>query len=435
MAHIHYHIERPGPRSRWIIGHLLGSMAGWEAVEVPHREQFDALQGPKLVYGHSRGAGAFQVEPQGLLERTDMASAVPQVGVMHGVPALFPAASGDLPFDCFSAAFFLLSRYEEYGPIARDVHGRPQATALHAAHHGYLHRPVVDEWLYLLHAAWRKADPRLPELQRSYAHTATMDADNGAMYLGRPWWRSLAGAARDLMRGKPQRVLDRMAVLVGSRSDPYAVHTAFLDLAEHAGGQANINFMASPRGPHDHAIGLETPFMKKVVRAAAERTEVGLHPGYASSHMPAHFAHEKKRLEAVLGQPVVRSRQHFLRMRLPDTYRQLEQIGIHEEHSMGLADRSGFRAGTCTPYPFFDLMADAPMALMVHPFMVMDSTLCYKMKLQPQEAVVEACRMVDAVRNVQGRFISVWHERFLSDYGDEQGWGNVAEKVLDHARP
>jgi hypothetical protein len=43
--------------------------------------------------------------------------------------------------------------------------------------------------------------------------------------------------------------------------------------------------------------------------------------------------------------------------------------------------------------------------------------------------------MADAVRKVQGRFISVWHERFLSGYGDEAGWETVAPQVLKHARP
>ena len=102
---------------------------------------------------------------------------------------------------------------------------------------------------------------------------------------------------------------------------------------------------------------------------------------------------------------------------------------------MGLSDRAGFRAGTCSPFPFYDLITEAETTLMVHPFAVMDSALCYKMGLDPQEAATEAKRMVDAVRRVQGTFISVWHERFLSDYGDEKGWGGLAEEVITYARP
>ncbi len=435
MADIHFHIERPCPRSRYIMAHLLGTMAGWETQEVTDAAAFDALEGPKLTYGATKHEGAFHVVPQGLLGQEGTTAEEPAIALVEGLPVLFPGHGGDLPFDVFAAAFFQLSRYEEHGGIPRDEHGRPRTVALHAARHGYLHRPVVDEWLYLLAAAWRKQDPHLPALRRTYAHVATLDVDNGAMYLGRPLWRSLGGAARDLLRGHPKRVADRMAVLLGATRDPYAVHGAFLDLAERTGGRTIVNFLTAPRGTHDHAIGPETRVMRRCIQAMAARTRIGLHPGYASSDEPARLYGEKQRLEAVVGAPVVHSRQHFLRMHLPDTYRHLEQLGIREEHSMGLADRTGFRAGTCTAFPFFDLPAGKATKLNIHPFAVMDSALCYKMKLSPQEAAAEANRMVDAVRRVQGTFISVWHERFLCGYGDEQGWGGLATEVFNHARP
>ncbi|MBK6892654.1 MAG: polysaccharide deacetylase family protein [Flavobacteriales bacterium] len=435
MADIHYHIERPGPRSRYSVAHLLGPMAGWDAVEVQEMSDLRKVMGPKLVYGHTAMEGAFQVVPHGLLEQERIEHLEPEVGLSLGMPVLFPSESGDLPFDLFAATFFQLSRYEEYGPVERDEHGRPKTDALHAARHGYLDRPVVDEWLLTFVESWRKQDPRLPRLRREYAHTATLDVDNGAMYRGRPWWRSIGGGARDLLKGHPRRVMDRLAVLTGSRSDPYAVHETFLDLVERSGGHAIVNFLTAPIGKHDHAIGPEVPFMQALVKRMAQRAEVGLHPGYESLENTFRISEEKERLEAVVGRPVTHSRQHFLRLRLPGTYHYLEGIGILEDHSMGLADHTGFRAGTCTAFPFYDLAAERETTLMIHPFAMMDSAMCYKMHLSPREAVAEAKRLVDAVREVQGHFISVWHERFLSGYGDEAGWGGVAEEVLQYARP
>lgn len=435
MADVHYHIERPSARARYALSHVLGAMAGWEAVEVSDPDRFRSVEGPKLLYGTGPVAGAFQIIPQGLLERTDTNPVEPAMSVVDTVPVLFPGGHGDLSYDPVAGAFFLLSRYEEYGPVPRDLHGRPLTASLHGARHGYLHRPVVDEWLYVLAESWRRQDPRLPALRRTYTQTATLDADNGAMYLGRPPWRSAGGAVRDLLRGNLQRVMDRAAVLLGSRPDPYAVHEPFLALAQLNGAAAIVNFLVAPHGRHDHAIALGTAHMQGVLRLASAKAEVGLHPGYASVDRPGQTKAEKQCLETALGRPVLRSRQHFLRMHLPETYTQLAALGIRDEHSMGFHDRAGFRAGTCTPFPFFDLRSGEQTALTVHPFAVMDSALCYKLRLSPKEAIAEACRMADAVRHVQGRFVSVWHERFLSGYGDEQGWEVVAPTVLEHARP
>src|SRR5690606_13017807 len=210
--------------------------------------------------------------------------------IADGLPMLFPTDAGDMPFDVFVAAFFALSRIEEYGPIDRDLHGRPASAALHAATHGYLHRPVVDEWLYFLAERWRAADPGLPAMRRSFAHTATLDVDNGAMYLGRPWWRTLGSAARDLLRGHPSRVRDRAAVLFGTMSDPYAVHTDFIKLSQAHGARAVLNFLMAGGGRNDHAVRPEHAFMRKLITHASAHAEVGLHPSFAASDRPGRIA-------------------------------------------------------------------------------------------------------------------------------------------------
>lgn len=435
MAEVHYFIEQPGPRSRHIIGHVLGRMTGWQAIEVASLEEFRDVEGPKLIYGSTGAEGAFWIVPGGLLTETGIKAGDPPMGETDGIPFLYPSADGDLPFDLFAGAFFLLSRMEEYGDMARDSYARPMTAQLHAARHGYLERPVVDEWLGLLADAWRAKDPRLPALRRTYSHTATLDVDNGAMYLGREWWRTVGSLVRDLLRGRALRVRDRFATLLGLRTDPYAVHGRFLDLAQEHGARAIVNFLASPRGPHDHAIAIQGRYMRNVVTTVMPRAVAGLHPSFSSSDEPRLIAEEKQRLEQVLGHPVTCSRQHFLRLRLPDTMRALHALGIREEHSLGLHDRIGFRAGTCTPFPFYDLGEEKPLPLMMHPFAVMDSTLAYQLHLSPRKAAAEAKRMVDAVRAVKGTFISVWHERFLSGYGDEAGWGDLCQEVLQHARP
>lgn len=425
MAEVLYFIERPGPRSRYIIHHLLARMAGWPAREVATMEELRRAAGPKLVYGTGTIPGAMAITPHGILEATGLS----------GPPPMGDPGNSEPPSDLFAAAFWLLARMEEYGSIGRDEHGRPITSQLHLSRTGRLLCPVVDEWLIAFAKAWRAVDPALPQMTRTYRHLATMDMDNGAMYLGREWWRSIGSAAKDLAKGKIMRLAERAMVLVGMKRDPYAVHEQFGQMAAESGAAMLFNVLATDRGRHDHAVPPEHPYMRELIGRLASMAEVGLHPAYQSSAQAGMILRQKARLEVVLGRTVTHSRQHFLRMQIGATQRELVQAGIKHDHSFGLADQLGFRAGTCSPFPFYSIEHEQELPLMIHPFALMDSALAYKMGLRPAQALREGKRVVDAVRAVDGELSTVWHERFLSGFGDEAGWDMLAKELIPYARP
>src|SRR5690606_29176113 len=132
-----------------------------------------------------------------------------------------------------------------------------------------------------------------------YGQVATMDVDNGAMYLGREWWRSIGASFRDLLHLRASRLRDRVDVLRGRRADPYAVHEEFLRLAEAHHAPAAFNFMAGGRSTHDHAVAINGNYMRALLARLAPRAELGLHPGYRSSDEPARIGQEKHALEAL----------------------------------------------------------------------------------------------------------------------------------------
>ncbi len=86
-----------------------------------------------------------------------------------------------------------------------------------------------------------------------------------------------------------------------------------------------------------------------------------------SHHEQLLLKDEVDELAVVIQKPVLCSRQHFLMLRFPDTYRQLMAFGIDEDYTMGYSTVAGFRAGICTPYMFFDLERNRPCSLRVFP--------------------------------------------------------------------
>jgi hypothetical protein len=143
------------------------------------------------------------------------------------------------------------------------------------------------------------------------------------------------------------------------------------------------------------------------------------------------FDSEKERLENIIGRPVAKSRQHFLKLKFPQTYQTAIKAGITDDYTMGFASLAGFRAGTCTPFPFFDLGKNAQTNLTIHPFQIMDVTLKDYLNLQPEEAWLLTSKLMDEVKKVNGTFAYLFHNESLHDLDQWQGWRGVFEQILE----
>jgi hypothetical protein len=130
---------------------------------------------------------------------------------------------------------------------------------------------------------------------------------------------------------------------------------------------------------------------------------------------------------------VVRGRYHFLRLRLPRSYRIMQHAGIRHDYTMGYADAVGFRAGISVPYPFYDVERDHENDLLIHPFCVMDTTLKKYLNLSPAEGLEEYKRLIDLVRKVDGTFCCIVHNQNLNELDGWAGWKDTYEKMVEYA--
>ena len=413
MAEVICYIGNDTPWVRYTVRHVLQRMLGWEVEIITDRGSALSTGLPLIAYDQLSIEGCYHIKPNGAEVTKD----------------------GERPQDIFFAVGELLSLADEYGTGQRDPHGRIRVRETRNAQRGWFDRPVADEWVLAFAQDFHTRYPGSPPVRRTYHHIATMDVDNGFMFQGRPLWRTLGASARDILRADLTKLVDRWLTLAGLRSDPYDVYDDLRRIVDGNTDRVILNFLVSPRGGFDHAVGLSDPLMRQRVQEIATWAEVGLHPSYHSSDRVELFTQELAALQQVVDRAVTISRQHFLRMKLPSTFNELERIGLREDHSIGFADRIGFRAGTCTPFPYFDPVLDRETELILYPFALMDSAMCYKMNLTPDAAITAAKRIVDSVKCVNGTFIGVWHERFLSDYGSEKGWRRVVEETIRYAKP
>ena len=117
---------------------------------------------------------------------------------------------------------------------------------------------------------------------------------------------------------------------------------------------------------------------------------------------------------------------------MPQTYQKLQNAGIADDYTMGFASMVGFRTGTCTAFNFFDLSRNQRTELMIHPFQTMDVTLKNYLKMNPEQAWLQIEKLMLEVKNVNGTFVSLWHNESLKDSGQWLGWRKVFEQILEN---
>lgn len=105
------------------------------------------------------------------------------------------------------------------------------------------------------------------------------------------------------------------------------------------------------------------------------------------------------------------NRHHYLASREPEDLTKLIKAGITDDFTMGYADVSGFRLGTCRPVKWINPMTRQLTSLTLHPLSVMDCTLSESqyMGLSPDEAYQYCAELVREIRQHRGEIVWLWH--------------------------
>ena len=394
-------------------------------------EDFSAFEGVKFSYSKKKINDELYFQSSSLLFETGIKEQQIHTFNYNDDCCFFDVGGGSaLPFDPFAASFYLVSRYEEYLPHIRDEHDRFLAKESLAYQKEFLNRPLVNVWAKEIKRIIQDHYPDFTFPEQKFSYVSTIDVDNAYAYKNKGIVRVLGGLAKSVLQGDFQELRKRISVLSGKTQDPYDTFDYQLTIHQQFNITPIYFILLADYGVNDKNIPVRNREFKSLIKSLADYYPLGIHPSYASNADADILKKEIGRLKEITVRNVTKSRQHFLKLSLPDTYRNLVDNDILEEYSMGYADQSGFRASICTPFKFYDLDTEAATNLTIYPFTVMEATYQYYKQLQPEEALKEIMELMKTVKEVQGNFISVWHNESLSDEGIWKGWKMVYEKMI-----
>lgn len=421
------------PRLTYVISFLSGYYS--HPFEITDdKEKFLASKEGRINYsaGHLSDT-ELQIIPQGLLEKRGIEDTDLAIGPSAGVPALFTNTS-DTGFDIFSAIFYLLSRYEEYLPHNKDSYGRYAHTNSVAFREGFLHLPAVNLWLDTFAGKIRTFTHVTLSLPK-FTFIPTYDIDIAWSYQSKGVLRNLGGLLRSVVKRDLGSLKERLAVLAGRSSDPFdsyewmsAVHQ------EYQLKPVYFFHVGKSRSKYDKNIPPEDPQMQQLITSVSSQYAVGLHPSWKSGDAPEELREEKRSLEKIAGHPVTRSRQHYIRFTLPQTFRTLIQSGIEEDYSMGYGSINGFRASVAAPFYWYDLEKEEETSLLLHPFCFMDANSHYEQKQTPEEALRDMKAFHHILQHSGGQMIIIFHNNFLGSGTEFLGWKEMYQDFFASTR-
>jgi hypothetical protein len=421
-------------RIRFTFNLLLVELAGFKIKITSDLTEFENYFGPKISY-HSQPIGDeifFLSKP--ILFDNDIRDYNISIFDWEGLKVFFPTGKNSaMPFDPFGAAFYLVSRYEEYLPHFKDQHERFDAKESLAFQKGFLEKPVVNIWALKIREIISKKFPELPFYKNTYNFVSTIDIDNAFAYREKGLVRTIGALARSVINLDYKELKERLSVLAGKQKDPYDTYEYQLEIQRKYNLSVIYFFLMANYGVNDKNVLVQSQKFQSLIKSLADYAEVGIHPGYNSHQDFRKLKEEHYRLKDILKREITQSRQHFLKLHLPETYRNLIDLDITDDYTMGYASRIGFRAGICSSFNFYDLDYDIETKLRLHPFAVMEGTLKYAMGVRPELAMDFIQPIIDEVKAVDGTFISLWHNETLSDDKLWKGWRSVYEEMVKYA--
>lgn len=430
-----FYAEKITPRLKYTSRLVLNQLLGLEVRYCVDKEEFLEAKIPKINYSKEPLQSGIFIQSVNLLFETEIFEQEIKSTQLDDIVLIFLTGKRSrLPFDPFAATFYLVSRYEEYIPYIADEHGRFTATKSLLYRLDSLKTPVVNAYAQILAKELDNTYPNLNFNQPKYSFINSIDIDNASAYLGKGIFRVLGSYARDCFSFNFKELVSRTKTILGMQKDPFETFEYIYSLQEKYGFNTIYFALFGRLGQYDRSLTRYSPRLQRYLKGISDFCEVGIHPSYRSNESFENLEEEHASLERILKKDVTKSRQHFLKLNLPKTYRNLMDLEIKHDYTMGYASKAGFRAGICTPFRFYDLEQEIETPLMVHPFPFMDGTYLYYDKKSPEEALKEIVSFIEVYRKYGGEFIPIWHNRVFSEKEEEwKGWNEVFERMISLA--
>jgi hypothetical protein len=324
--------------------------------------------------------------------------------------------------DLIADMFFMLSRYEEIinqEVMSDEVFERFPASESLAYKFDFIERAIVNEDIDLF-AKWIRSF--LPDIKirniwgdKKFAACLTHDVD---------WIQKHANIKSALktslglvvkqyrIDGAFRNFVTYIKSLTNHENDMYWTFDYIINCEKRNGFSSSFYFMSGGNSKFDNNYRYDDFRVKKLIEnLESSNFECGYHGSFNSYNDISMMKAEKINLDKVVKNKKYGIRQHYLRFKVPNTWRYQEECNFLYDTTLGFADKEGFRAGFCFPFKPYDIQRDTVIDVWEIPLIVMEASLMNSKYrgYTPTEAFNKIKGLIDIVSKYGGVFTFLWH--------------------------
>ncbi|MEH3113595.1 DUF7033 domain-containing protein [Pedobacter terrae] len=409
------------PRIKYIFNFIFKDILKTEIEFTGNSQYFLQSENIKISYGDEPLGEELFFKSTPLLFSNKLENIKPKTVSFGEYQVPFPVDRSALPFDVFAASFFMISRYEEY------VHQQNTEEAFKASksyQHKWrlLNKPVIDEWALMVKSIIMKKYPNFKFQEKKFQHQPTIHFNmlthlpegflNRAKFIFSAVFKkenNYLNAKFDRLTGigiNNEQVLDQVEEMFTSKKSNALYFVGFPDVS--------MDYIRTDRISktlNNQSLGL-------------------LRPCASNNQKMTEIKEGLMKLKKVYPNLIKLTSQQLDVLKFPICYLNILNSGITADYSMGYENVTGFRAGTCTPFNWYDLQLEKVTPLVVNSYCLTDHTLQF---LTREAAIKEIHQCIDAVKVVNGTFYSSWNLKSLSDHPKYRKLKSVFKEMLHYA--
>ena len=362
--------NKTSPRIEYIFNHIFKLILNKKFSITNSRTEFTDFKGYKFSYANTPIFKELFFQSNGLLEERGLENYEIKTFEWENVKCFFKVTEKSaIPFDVFSAIFFLISRYEEYMPHSSNNRSEFSYLESIAYKENFLEIPVIDIWIEKLTSVLEnkiqlkcKIDPNIQTSQ------ILMSSLHPFKYTNKYPFESFSIWFKNLIKLNLWEVIEHLLVLLKIKIDPWEIDNYIKSLLFGSKTKATFFFSFSSQSFFKNETPKTNEKFKEYIKEVNDNFEIGLLPSNNALKKMKTFELENLNISKLVHFKIDKILLQNGLKKISDDYKNSLSFDYANDFSMGYIDAFGYRASTCSSLFFYDLSNETQSNLLVTPF-------------------------------------------------------------------